>query len=97
MIKNSSSKKLIKATLDTGIVKRQAKEEVKIMSNQNNRIKNLIGVSVDNTTTLGELTHREGPGDTMNKLHLVHGSIDENDNENEHDDTELNSFKNLEK
>jgi hypothetical protein len=57
MIKNSSSKKLIKATLDTGIVKRQAKEEVKIMSNQNNRIKNLIGVSVDNTTTLGELTH----------------------------------------
>ena len=75
---------MTKATLDTGIVKKQAKEEVKIMSNQNNRIKNMIQVSFDNTTTQGELTSRDQPGDTQNKLYMIN-------------DEELNSFRNNEK
>ena len=70
MLKNPSSKKL-KATLDTGIVKRQAKEEVKIMSNQNNRIKNMIQVSFDNTTTEGGITNRDQLGETKNKLYMI--------------------------
>ena len=41
------------------------------MSNQNNRIKNMIQVSFDNTTTEGGITNRDQLGDTKNKLYMI--------------------------
>lgn len=69
--------------MDSGIVKKSTKsEEVKIMSNIDNRIKNMLpSISIENTTQ-DELTKREF-GDTKNKLYMVN-------------EDELNSFRNME-
>lgn len=52
------------------------------MSNQDNRIKNIIKVSVEDTTQ-GELTNREQLGETKNKLYMIN-------------DEELSSFRQME-